>query len=96
MDSRTKRGYLLLADLSGFTAFLTASELEHAHAMKVSQWASTISVRYRRSGKWPWASMPPLGSLVRFPSERKRPRPGPSARRAPPEAYLGRFHRGRS
>jgi hypothetical protein len=31
MDTRTKRGYLLLADLSGFTAFLTASELEHAH-----------------------------------------------------------------
>jgi class 3 adenylate cyclase len=31
MESMTKRGYLVLADLSGFTAFLTASELEHAH-----------------------------------------------------------------
>ncbi len=31
MDTRTQHGYLLLADLSGFTAFLSASELEHAH-----------------------------------------------------------------
>ena len=31
MQSRTQRGYLMLADLSGFTAFMTASELEHAH-----------------------------------------------------------------
>jgi len=30
MESRTQHGYLLLADLSGFTAFLSASELEHA------------------------------------------------------------------
>ena len=31
MEPRTQHGYLLLADLSGFTAFLSASELEHAH-----------------------------------------------------------------
>ena len=31
MEPRTQRGYLLLADLSGFTAFLSVSELEHAH-----------------------------------------------------------------
>lgn len=28
-----KRGYLLLADISGYTEFLTSTELEHAHAI---------------------------------------------------------------
>jgi len=28
-----KEGYLLLADISGYTSFLTASELDHAHAI---------------------------------------------------------------
>jgi hypothetical protein len=30
-DTRTRQGYLLLADTSGYTAFLTGTELEHAH-----------------------------------------------------------------
>lgn len=30
-DTRTRQGYLLLADISGYTAFLTGTELEHAH-----------------------------------------------------------------
>jgi Protein of unknown function (DUF2652) len=29
--NRTRQGYLLLADISGYTAFLTGTELEHAH-----------------------------------------------------------------
>jgi uncharacterized protein DUF2652 len=29
MNTRTDRGFLVLADISGFTAFLTATELEH-------------------------------------------------------------------
>ena len=29
-DSRAREGYLLLADISGYTAFLTGTELEHA------------------------------------------------------------------
>ena len=32
-DQRTRRGYLLLADISGYTAFLVATELEHASAV---------------------------------------------------------------
>ena len=32
-DQRTRQGYLLLADISGYTAFLTGTELEHAHAI---------------------------------------------------------------
>jgi hypothetical protein len=31
MDSRLRSGYLLLADISGYTAFLTGNELQHAH-----------------------------------------------------------------
>ena len=30
-DRRSREGYLLLADISGYTAFLTSTELEHAH-----------------------------------------------------------------
>lgn len=30
---QTRQGYLLLADISGYTAFLTGTELEHAHAI---------------------------------------------------------------
>jgi PDZ domain len=29
----TRQGYLLLADISGYTAFLTGTELEHAHGI---------------------------------------------------------------
>ena len=32
-DHRISQGYLLLADISGYTAFLTGTELEHAHAI---------------------------------------------------------------
>lgn len=32
-DRLTRQGYLLLADISGYTAFLTGTELEHAHAI---------------------------------------------------------------
>ena len=32
-DHRPRQGYLLLADISGYTAFLTGTELEHAHAI---------------------------------------------------------------
>jgi uncharacterized protein YndB with AHSA1/START domain len=32
-DQRTRRGYLLLADISGYTAFLAGTELEHANAI---------------------------------------------------------------
>ena len=32
-DNRVSEGYLLLADISGYTAFLTGTELEHAQAI---------------------------------------------------------------
>jgi Protein of unknown function (DUF2652) len=32
-DSRIREGYLVLADISGYTAFLTGNELEHAHGI---------------------------------------------------------------
>ena len=32
-DGQVRQGYLLLADISGYTAFLTGTELEHAHAI---------------------------------------------------------------
>ena len=32
-DHEAHQGYLLLADISGYTAFLTGTELEHAHAI---------------------------------------------------------------
>jgi hypothetical protein len=31
MDTKTQRGYLLLADISGYSSFIARSELEHAH-----------------------------------------------------------------
>jgi Protein of unknown function (DUF2652)/Polyketide cyclase / dehydrase and lipid transport len=31
MESKTQHGYLLLADISGYTAFIAGTELEHAH-----------------------------------------------------------------
>jgi hypothetical protein len=31
MESKTKKGYLVLADISGYTSFLATTELEHAH-----------------------------------------------------------------
>ena len=32
-DQQARQGYLLLADISGYTAFLTGTELEHAHSI---------------------------------------------------------------
>src|SRR3954468_24159602 len=40
-----RRGYLLLADISGYTAFLTGTELEHAHAI-VHELTSLIRERF--------------------------------------------------
>lgn len=31
MDTKTQHGYLVLADISGYTAFIAGTELEHAH-----------------------------------------------------------------
>jgi uncharacterized protein DUF2652 len=31
MDTKTQRGYLILADISGYSSFVARSELEHAH-----------------------------------------------------------------
>jgi hypothetical protein len=31
MESKTQKGYLVLADISGYTSFLAKTELEHAH-----------------------------------------------------------------
>jgi hypothetical protein len=33
MEAHAQQGYLILADISGFTSFMAASELEHAHAI---------------------------------------------------------------
>ena len=33
MEARLQEGYLVLADISGFTSFMAASELDHAHAI---------------------------------------------------------------
>ena len=31
MDTKTQHGYLILADISGYSSFVAKSELEHAH-----------------------------------------------------------------
>ena len=31
MDAKTQHGYLVIADISGFTSYLAKVELEHAH-----------------------------------------------------------------
>ena len=33
MDTRTERGYLMLADFSGYTSFMAKAELDHAHEL---------------------------------------------------------------
>jgi hypothetical protein len=33
MEARAQQGYLILADISGFTSFMASAELEHAHAI---------------------------------------------------------------
>jgi hypothetical protein len=41
MESKTQKGYLVLADISGYTFFLANTELEHAH-MAISYLLETI------------------------------------------------------
>jgi Protein of unknown function (DUF2652) len=43
-DHQIRLGYLLLADISGYTAFLTGTELEHAHAI-IHELTSLIRAR---------------------------------------------------
>ena len=35
MDAATQHGYLLLADISGYTSFLVGTELDHAHEILI-------------------------------------------------------------
>jgi len=39
MPTLTQRGYLVLADISGFTAFMAGTELEHSHDIPASCWS---------------------------------------------------------
>ena len=41
MESKVKQGYLLLADLSGFTKFMASAELEHAQEI-ISELIDTV------------------------------------------------------
>lgn len=41
-DLGAMNGYLLLADISGYTAFLTGTELEHSHAIVTKLIRSTL------------------------------------------------------
>ncbi len=41
MDSKTQHGYLVLADISGYTSFIAGTELEHAHEI-ISDLLETI------------------------------------------------------
>jgi hypothetical protein len=43
-DQRVRSGYLLLADISGYTAFLAGTELEHANAI-VRELTTLVRVR---------------------------------------------------
>ena len=43
-DQRVRSGYLLLADISGYTAFLVGTELEHANAI-VRELTTLVRVR---------------------------------------------------
>src|SRR5215216_5474026 len=43
-DQQVRKGYLLLADISGYTAFLTGTELEHANAI-VRELTTLVRVR---------------------------------------------------
>jgi len=45
MDSKTQHGYLLLADISGYTAFIAGTELEHAHEI-ISELLEVILGRF--------------------------------------------------
>ena len=43
-DQQVRKGYLLLADISGYTAFLTGTELEHANAI-VRELTTLVRIR---------------------------------------------------
>src|SRR5690348_11404479 len=42
-DTTVRQGYLVLADISGYTAFLTGNELEHAHGIVQDLTACVVS-----------------------------------------------------
>jgi hypothetical protein len=46
MNSRTQQGYLLLADISGYTSFLTKAELDHAREI-IADLLEVITARLR-------------------------------------------------
>jgi hypothetical protein len=46
MESKTEHGYLVLADISGYTSYLTRVELEHAHAI-LTELLETITERFK-------------------------------------------------
>jgi class 3 adenylate cyclase len=46
MESHKQHGYLLLADISGYTSYLTKVELEHAHAI-LSELLETITESFK-------------------------------------------------
>ena len=35
-DNRARQGYLVVADISGYTAFLTGTELDQAHEIMIA------------------------------------------------------------
>ena len=45
MESKTQHGYLVLADISGYTAFIAGTELEHAHEI-ISELLEVILGRF--------------------------------------------------
>src|SRR5512147_2541856 len=44
MDTSTQHGYLLLADISGYTSFVAGTELDHSHEI-LSDLLETICMR---------------------------------------------------
>ncbi|HET7011490.1 MAG TPA: hypothetical protein VFI11_12015 [Anaerolineales bacterium] len=107
MESRTRRGFLVPADVSGVTAFLTSSELDYAQDI-IGELLDPIVRRLippfehaevEGDAVYVYATegAAPAGEhLLPLPppgGERKRPRCGPSAINAPPGVCLRRFRR---
>jgi hypothetical protein len=46
MDTKTQHGYLVLADISGYTAYIAGTELEHAHEI-ISDLLEVILGKFR-------------------------------------------------
>ena len=46
MNAATQHGYLILADISGYTAYLAGTELEHAHEI-LTDWLEVIVGRFQ-------------------------------------------------